>query len=227
MPVDPLDNPVWSALSGPQARLSVSSGRFARYRDDVGVFVAVANPADGFDGLAGALPANALVGIVTAETVEVPPGFDVVEVSTVPQMVASDFQRVPIDRRVTELGDANVPAMLELTALTRPGPFLSRTIEMGRYVGVFDGTRLVAMAGERMRPAGFTEISAVCTHPDFQGRGHAKALMTLVADGIVARGETPFLHVRAANAIAIGAYRSLGFVVRREMVFTVLRKSSP
>jgi predicted GNAT family acetyltransferase len=113
--------------------------------------------------------------------------------------------------------------MLALTQLARPGPFLARTIQMGDYAGVYDGERLVAMAGERMRLPGHTEISAVCTHPDARGRGLATALTRHVARAILDRGETPILHVRRDNHDAIRVYERLGFTLRRHIDFVFYR----
>lgn len=220
----PLDNPVWNALNGPHRQLKVEAGRFARYRDDVNVFAGAEDPAQGFDGLLPELPPGQMVGLVTPHAVSIPGGAEVIEIARVPQMVAEMLKPVEPAFDLVPLGDEHVPAMLELTGLTHPGPFLSRTIEMGRYLGIFDGERLAAMTGERMSLPGFTEVSAVCTHPDYQGRGYAKALVSEIAGGIAGRGLTPFLHVRASNAVAIGAYEKLGFTVRREMNFTVLKR---
>jgi predicted GNAT family acetyltransferase len=140
-------------------------------------------------------------------------------------MIATELRPVDSTVHIRTLRARDVPAMLGLVELTHPGPFLSRTIEMGRYAGIFDAGRLVAMAGERMRLAGFTEVSGVCTHPDYQRRGYARALVSDIARGIVARSETPFLHVRANNPAAIATYERLGFITRREMVFTVVQRT--
>ena len=112
--------------------------------------------------------------------------------------------------------------MLALVELTRPGPFAVRTVDLGGYVGVFDGDRLVAMAGQRLAPPGFREISAVCTHPDFRGRGLAAGLTALVARGILERGERPFLHHASDNDPARRVYETLGFQFRRQVVFAAL-----
>jgi predicted GNAT family acetyltransferase len=131
--------------------------------------------------------------------------------------------RGPADGAVVELGRADVPDMLRLAELTRPGPFWPRTIELGSYLGVRQGGVLVAMAGERLRPPGWTEISAVCTAPDARGRGHASALVRTAMRRITDRGEGPFLHVAADNAGAIGLYRRLGFAIRRRVRFSGYR----
>jgi hypothetical protein len=118
---------------------------------------------------------------------------------------------------ITPLDDADGPEMLALATLTRPGPFFARTHQLGDFVGVRVGGQLAAMAGERMRIAGFTEVSGVCTHPDHRGRGYAAALTRIVAGNILARGETPFMHVFPDNAGALSVYQALGFRVRREL----------
>ena len=180
----PLDDPVRAALTGPQAHLAVAIENALRFRPDVAPFIAP-----------------------TSDDWTVLGSFEVV------QMTAGRAlgERVP---EILALGDADVPEMLELTALTNPGPFLERTIEMGDYVGIRDGATLVAMAGERFRVPGWTEISAVCTAPTHRGQGLATRVLRAVAAGIEARGEGVFLHVVSTNAGAIRLYESLGFSIR-------------
>ncbi len=121
------------------------------------------------------------------------------------------------------LTEADAPEMLALATATKPGPFAARTHQLGDFVGVKHEGRLVAMAGERMKPDGFTEVSGVCTDPEYRGRGYAGGLMRAVAERILARGEVPFLHVYAHNAGAIALYEALGFTFRRALVMSVLR----
>ena len=123
-----------------------------------------------------------------------------------------------------ELGPADSPEMLALTALTKPGPFGTRTHELGTYIGLREKGKLVAMAGERLKVPGYTEISAVCTHPEHNGKGYAGLLMTEIMRRIRDRGETAFLHVRQDNARAITLYERLGFQARKLLHFAVLRK---
>jgi ribosomal protein S18 acetylase RimI-like enzyme len=125
---------------------------------------------------------------------------------------------------IVALGEADAAEMLALATLTRPGPYRARTHELGDFIGVRQDGRLVAMAGERLKPVGFAEVSAVCTHPDHRGRGYAGALMRQVASRMLARGETPFLHVYATNTGAIALYEALGFRLGREIVMTVLAR---
>ena len=138
------------------------------------------------------------------------------------QLVLDDLVAAPVPL-LRRLDATDVPQMLELVALTRPGPFLPCTIELGDYYGVFDAGRLVAMAGERMQLPGFTEISAVCTHPDARRRGHAAGLTTRLAAGILDRGDVPFLHHTADNHDAGRVYRELGFVRRTGVTFRSFR----
>ncbi len=180
----PLDDPVRAALTGPQAHLAVTVENAIRFRPDVAPFMAP-----------------------TADAWRVVSSFEVV------QMTAGSELGRPAPEAVA-LGDADVPEMLALTRLTNPGPFLGRTIEMGDYIGVREGSELVAMAGERFHVPGWTEISAVCTAPTHRGRGLATRLLRAVAAGIEARGEGVFLHVVATNTGAIRLYEALGFSIR-------------
>jgi predicted GNAT family acetyltransferase len=130
------------------------------------------------------------------------------------QMVWSGSVDAQDENGVEQLSIADVDEMLALTELTKPGPFGKRTPELGTYLGIRDGGRLVAMAGERLRLPGFTEVSAVCTHPEYQGRGFARMLISAVVRQITERGETPFLHVAQVNTRAIRVYEELGFKTR-------------
>ncbi|MGW0211695.1 GNAT family N-acetyltransferase [Streptomyces sp. NPDC003233] len=209
-----LDNAVWAALSGPHAHLAERLGRAARYRDGLYVFAALADPADpaAWDDL------RALVGPGTAVRIKpvdrVPDGWRVEVSGEGVQLVDTALRAEPAPDAV-RLGPAHVPEILGLVARTRPGPFLRRTVEMGTYLGIRHEGRLIAMAGERLRLPGWTEISAVCTDPDHRGRGLATRLVRAVAWGIRERGDSPFLHAAADNTPAIRLYESIGFTLRR------------
>src|SRR5690606_17517536 len=176
-------------------------------------------PADWADLAALAGP-GAVVTI--AGLPEPPPGWEVVSLIPGVQLTGDGVPPAP-DVEAVRLTAADVPEMLDLIARTRPGPFRPRTIEMGVYLGIRRDGRLVAMAGERLHPPGWTEISAVCTDPAFRRRGLATRLVRAVAAGIRARGETPFLHAAADNTEAIRLYESLGFRLRREVMFGTVR----
>jgi len=151
-----------------------------------------------------------------------PPGWEVVLEMSGLQMLDSSV--VPAeDPEAVVLGQSDVPEMLDLVARTKPGPFLPRTIQFGGYLGIRRGNSLVAMAGERLRPPGWTEISAVCADPKFRGQGFARRLVLAVASGIHRRAETPFLHTTASNTNAIRLYESVGFVVRRTVKIVGVR----
>ncbi|TWR29917.1 GNAT family N-acetyltransferase [Mucilaginibacter pallidiroseus] len=124
---------------------------------------------------------------------------------------------------VVNLTTEHISQMVALTKLTNPGPFAQRTIEFGHYCGVFDGDKLVAMAGQRLHAGNFTEVSAVCTHPDYLGRGYARAILIHQVNRMLASGNTPYLHVREDNARAINVYEAIGFKIRRKVIFYVLQ----
>ena len=221
----PLDNPVWHALNGPHASLSRRSGSVLAYRPEIALFAAVEDPATSdMDGLEALIPEGGTVGFPFAGDVPLPDNVELARKVDVLQMVAEHFVPVPISAPIVPIGAANQAAMVELVDLTKPGPFAPEAHRMGPFNGIFDGERLAAMAGERMSLDGFSEVSAVCTHPDYRGRGYAKQLVSTRASDIVARGKIPFLHVFPDNAPAIATYERLGFAPRRMMTFTVVKR---
>ncbi|WP_018686160.1 GNAT family N-acetyltransferase [Actinokineospora enzanensis] len=216
-----LDNPAWHSLTGPHARFAERRGGAVRYADDVSVFSAL----DPGAGPTGWSDLAALIGpgteAVLPGTTAGPAGWEVDVIEGV-QLVDDGVVGAP-DPEAVRLTAADVPEMLDLVARTKPGPLLPRTIELGTYLGVKQDGVLIAMAGERMHPPGWTEISAVCTDPAHRGKGLATRLVLAVAAGIQARGETPFLHTGAANTNAIRLYEQLGFRLRRRMRFVLVR----
>lgn len=220
-----LDRPVWSALSGCQAELGVGDIRARRFRPEINLFAANAEGTG--DGLAQ-LCCGGVIGTVETAPISVP-GLTLVKHSIVNQMVADTLPDV-VPLEAQPLGAPNAAEMLALATLTEPGPFLSETWRMGHFVGVREGGRLIAMAGQRMRAPGFTEVSAVCTHPEFRGRGLAGKLMRIVIDRIVRAGDGAFLHVYPDNHGAIGLYETLGFRSRCQLHFqtwAALKPPSP
>jgi ribosomal protein S18 acetylase RimI-like enzyme len=219
----PLDNPALAALLGPQAHLAERCGAVARFAADVSPFVGLPDepgPADWAD--LATLTGPGGVAATAGVPADPPPGWRVLMNLAGVQLTGEHVVPAP-DAEAVPLGAADVPEMLELTARTRPGPFLTRTIEFGGYLGIRRGGALVAMAGERLRPPGWSEISAVCTDPAFRGEGLATRLTLAVANAITARGEKPFLHAAAENVTAIRLYESLGFRLRRAATFVVAR----
>ncbi|MEV0397279.1 GNAT family N-acetyltransferase [Polymorphospora rubra] len=219
----PLDNPVWSALTGPHAPLATTHGRAAAYPPEISPFVGLVDARDpaAWADLATVLAPGAR-GLLPSVDAVVPAGWEIarelgVQLVDVSLAAAEEPEAVP-------LGVDDVPDMLDLVARTKPGPFLARTVETGRYLGIRRGGRLVAMAGERMRLPGWTEISAVCTDPDHRGEGLATRLVRAVAAGIRSRAEVPFLHAAANNTGAVRLYEHLGFQVRGTMTFHLVRR---
>ncbi|MGA5300261.1 GNAT family N-acetyltransferase [Nucisporomicrobium flavum] len=218
-----LDNAAWESLAGPHAHFAERYGRAARYPSSVAPFHALADPHDpaawaDLAELTGPGAEVAVAGPVPAAC----PGWEVAGEIAGVQFVDESLRAEP-DPAAVRLGHADVPEMLDLIARTQPGPFLPRTVELGTYLGVRHEGRLIAMAGERLHPPGWTEISAVCTDPAFRGRGLATRLVRAVAAGIRARGETPFLHTSAGNAGAIRLYQAIGFRLRCRTTFARYR----
>ncbi|MFE2509955.1 GNAT family N-acetyltransferase [Streptomyces naganishii] len=214
-----LDNPALGSLAGPHARFAERYGRVLRYPVDVSPWLALPDePEDGdwadVAALAGAGAEVALAGFDGS----LPDGWEVTFRIEGVQLVDDGLAAAP-DAEAVLLGPGDVPEMLDLVARTRPGPFLPRTVELGTYLGIRRDGALVAMAGERLHPPGWTEISAVCTDPAFRGQGLATRLILAVAHGIRERGETPFLHTGAGNTAAVRLYESMGFRLRRRTTF--------
>jgi ribosomal protein S18 acetylase RimI-like enzyme len=219
----PLDNPVRSSLTGPHLRFAESRGSVLRYPVDVSPFMALPDQPDAADWADAAALAGP-GGLVPLAGVAAPPpeSWEVLSRGEGVQLVDAGVEAVP-DCEAVPLGPADVPEMLDLAGRTKPGPFLPRTIVLGTYLGIRRDGALVAMAGERLHPPGWTEISAVCTDGAWRGRGFASRLVRAVAAGIRARGDRPFLHAAASNANAIRLYEALGFRLRRSTVFAAAR----
>jgi ribosomal protein S18 acetylase RimI-like enzyme len=220
----PLDNPLWAALTGPQADLAVRHGGAARFPGDVSPFAAVAGPGSPWDDLATLTEDGDTVVVPDAPEV-LPAGWELVGAIPGVQMEGAGLD-VAGDPEAVRLGPSDVPEMLDLVARTRPGPFLPRTITLGAYLGIRRGGALVAMAGERMRPPGWSEISAVCTDPGYRGEGLAGRLVRAVGEVIRERGDVPFLHAAADNVSGIRLYEHLGFTLRRKILFAALRPAA-
>lgn len=220
---DILDHAAWTSLTGPHRRFAEVHGQAARYPVDVSPFVGVRPDHDGrvWEDLAALAGPGGLVPL-TRDLGPPPAGWEIVGGGEGVQMIGPGLE-VAADADLVELGVDDVPEMLDLIARTRPGPFLPRTVELGHYLGIRLDGKLVAMAGERLHPPGWTEISAVCTEASWRGQGLGTRLVRAIGAGIKSRGETPFLHAAATNTNAIRLYEQLGFVLRRRAVFQAVR----
>jgi ribosomal protein S18 acetylase RimI-like enzyme len=230
-----LDNAAWHALRGPHQQFAEVRDPLLRYDHDVSVFSAIADDdPSSWAGLAdvsraeevhvlfragGMTPTAEWEVLFDGPSHQLVYPLDGVEVPNLPHHDAGTGAAVEL----RPLSDDDVPAMLALIALAQPGPFRPRTIELGGYVGIFHDGELVAMAGQRMRPPGYCEVSAVCTHPDVRRRGYASVVTLTVAEGILARGERPFLHLAATNVAALAVYEKIGFVRRGPASFKAVR----
>jgi predicted GNAT family acetyltransferase len=225
-----LDRPVWNALTSRQAHLAAGDPATAlRFLPQINAFGGTPdNTPDQLTALGILTPRDGGVAIVERHRVVPPPDLIAMIEEPVHQMAAARIASPDDeDPDIVPLGDADAAEMQALAELTQPGPFYARTHEMGEFVGIRENGRLIAMTGERMRVPGFTEISAVCTHPDARGRGLAAKLMRVVGARILARGEQLFLHVYPHNKAAIAVYERLGFRHRADMRLTVLRHRQP
>jgi ribosomal protein S18 acetylase RimI-like enzyme len=221
-----LDNPAYASLCGAHARLAQVRGLARRYPADVAPFLALPSPPSAQDWRDAAelvAPGTYVAGRYSGA--ELPDGWQAIQAFDLVQMVEERVAAVDCGEAIP-LSAADVPEILELVAQTEPGPFLRRTIELGDYLGIRRDGALVAMAGARFRLDGWTEISAVCTKPDYRGQGLASRLVGALIAGIQLRSQRAFLHVLGTNVGAIRLYEELGFRVRQTATLTVVTPRS-
>lgn len=220
-----LDRPAWTALASAHAGFAEGSPLARRYPPSIVPFAAAADDTPKSLAALAALPApSETMVLVEAGNIVAPPDLEMLTEAVLVQMLAErPFERIE-DPRIEKLGESDAADMLELATLTKPGPFTLRAQALGTFWGVRIDGRLVAMAGQRMRQPGFAELSGLCTHPDFQGKGFGKLMFKFVAGEISARDEAVYLHAYKTNTGAISLYQSLGFSVRQDMQMRVVRK---
>lgn len=220
-----LDRPIWHALATRHREFAQGSGLARRYDPLLSPFAASRDDAPAsLAALAELVPHSGMLVMLQAGAAPVPAGCEAALVDRGVQMLLGTLQPKALAHAAVDLGDADADDMLALASLTKPGPFLPGTRRLGRFVGIRVDGRLAAMAGERLQLDNYTEVSAVCTHPDFRGRGMAAQLSSLVAERILARGERPFIHAFASNRQAIRLYEQLGFVKRCDMAVLALQR---
>jgi len=221
-----LDRPVWASLTH-APDLAEGSPFARRYRRDVNLFASASDDSrQSLGALVELVRPDESIFVLQVPAIPVPDGLVAARTAQGVQLVATrPIALQPGDGEIVELNDADSPEMVALAKLTEPGPFLTRTHTMGRFLGVRVDGRLVAMAGERMRFPGYTEVSGVCTHPDARGKGLARRLSAAVANAIQLRGELPFLHAWETNRVAIELYEGLGFERRAFVQVAVLKRA--
>ena len=223
----PLDRPIWTALTTKHQALAEGGAHARRYPTAIAPFADMAEISTrGFADLGAMMLGSEIAVLFTSEAVAVPDEFKIVLAESGEQMIGSPAQVPAGDVEILTLGADDAPDMVTLTTLTKPGPFSLRTHELGTYLGIRVEGQLVAMAGERMKPADYTEMSAVCVHPSHRGRGYGQILLSAIARQILARGETPFLHLFTSNTSALALYRRQGMKIRRRLHVTVLQKKA-
>jgi ribosomal protein S18 acetylase RimI-like enzyme len=220
-----LDNPIWHSLSTLHAHFAEGDELAKRYPPEVTLLAAMGEPTvEAYAALAKTLQ-RAGAALFLDQPPQIPAGWITVHAAPLVQMVCEKPNLAQDGFPAEKLTPADVPEMVALAELTKPGPFCTRTRELGEYLGIRQARRLVAMAGERLHLPGYTEVSAVCTHPEFQGRGYARELMSILMRKIMKRGETPILHVRQENVSAVHLYQKLGFRTRRLINFVIIRSA--
>lgn len=221
-----LNNPVYHALISGDQHLSFGKEKAKFFDESVSPFAGFEEGYDkGFKDLYELLPAGRIILYATPQNTKQHEGWELIDAVKGLQLIfdsASEAGKKSLD--ITPLQEQHIEQMMQLAALTKPGPFGPRTIDFGNYFGVFKNEKLVAMAGQRLHVQQFTEISAVCTHPDHSGKGYASALVQQQVHLIKQQNQTPFLHVREDNRRAIAMYQRLGFKISRPMNFYVLKK---
>ena len=223
----PLDRPIWSALTTRQQVLAEGGARARRYPTAITPFADMIDMSpESFTALGALMSGPEIAVLFTPDVVTATAEFKILLAETGEQMVGTPAECAIRGTEPVALGADDVPDMIELTELTKPGPFSARTHELGVFLGIRVDGELVAMAGERMKPGNYTEMTAICVHPDHRGRGYGQVLLGAVARQILARGEIPFLHVFTNNTSAIALYQRQGMEIRRRLHVTVLQKQT-
>lgn len=221
-----LDNPIWNALTTSNQHIASGNKNLKYLKRDVGIFAALRNNQEKeLEELHNLVPEGGVILFVPAE-IKIPERWRIKLKREILQMTYESKQKTLLDRTgIIQLKDEHIPAMIELTRMTNPGPFFNRTIDFGNYEGIFDGSKLVAMTGRRLQPDPYTEVSAVCTHPDYVGKGYAAKLVRSQVNSIIDISRTPFLHLYPDNTPALKLYEKLGFSLRRSMIVYFLEKN--
>ena len=222
----PLDNPVWNALSSKLNHFNLGNDLLKYFPPEVSPFIALKDwNEEDIQHLITYIPQNRSFSVLLHKEIRLPGSFEMIFKLPLYQMHSTNFKPYySTEISIRPLTIADVPQMLSLTDLTKPGPFYQKTIEFGNYYGIFNEEELVAMAGERLQMDGYTEISAICTKPEHQGKGYAAHLFSQAAERILQNACIPFLHVRTDNLRAIELYKRSGFEIRTDIHFAVFKK---
>jgi predicted GNAT family acetyltransferase len=221
-----LDRPIWSALATRHQAFAQGDGLAKRYLSSIVPFAATgADDAESLQALGRLIPPLESAILVQADAISLPAELSAISTASLVQMIAEQPLQIVSDERVQPLTQHDAAEMLALAMVTKPGPFTLEALSLGDFWGVRIEGRLAAMAGERMKQPGHTELSGVCSHPDFRGAGLGRLLSLFVANKIMARGEVPYLHAYANNVAATGLYQSIGFRLRSTMNMAVVQRA--
>jgi predicted GNAT family acetyltransferase len=220
-----IDRPAWSALQTRHAAFAEGDDLAKRYHPSIVPFAAARDDAPGSVRKLGELGASgdSLV-MLQADPIVMPSGYVTTLTADAVQMIAERHLPQVHDPRIELLGEADAQAMLDLASLTKPGPFTLNALSLGSFWGVKRNGALIAMAGERMKQPGYTELSGLCVHPDCRGAGLGRLMLQFVAGEIFARGDQPYLHAFASNTAAIALYESIGFMLRSRMHVAAIQR---
>ena len=221
----PLDNPIWQSLAHRHRGLALESGGVLRYPAEIAPFLGVPGPDAALAPAVETLVAAGETVLLLGQVPAAPAGWSLTHLGDLAQMVCEAPLPEVDGPGFIELGEEHRPDVLALTALVYPHYFRPHTMKLGRYFGMYVDGRLAAIIGERMGPPGWRELSAICTHPDFLGRGYARRLMAWLSNDLLAQGLTPFLHVSRQNGRALALYQDNGFRTRTGIAFWSLTRS--
>ena len=221
-----LHNPVYNALLSGDRHLSFGNDNVKYFDEQVSPFAGFEESYEnGFSELNDILPPGRKILYATPDVIANLSGWQLTHEIKGLQFVYEEGIEIKTEfSDIFPLDESHVEQMMRLAKLTKPGPFGARTIDFGNYFGIFDKEKLVAMTGQRLHVQNFTEISAVCTHPEYLGKGYANNLLQHQLHLILQRDQKPFLHVREDNQRAIALYQRLGFKISRPMNFYFLKR---
>jgi len=225
-----LDNPIWSALTSTDKNKNIGTNGIAWFDSDIAPFIGMPSWNEKNQRvLLQHAPPDRRWYLLIKDEVKFIEEFEISFTIPLYQCICSKTEITPFTKHDTEfvpLDSSHVDEMIALTALTKPGPFKKRTIEFGNYHGIFEDGKLVAMGGERLHINKFTEISAICTHPDYQGRGYGAKIVRYLSSLVVQKDETPFLHARIDNTKALDLYKKEGFEIRCKIEFYIFKNKT-
>ncbi|MBL0155105.1 MAG: GNAT family N-acetyltransferase [Chitinophagaceae bacterium] len=223
-----LDNPIWQSLTSVDANKNIGNTQIAYLDAEIAPFIGMPSWDEASQHrLLQHAPPERTWFLLYSHEVHFIDEYKIVFSIPLYQFICTKLGKAPALKKgikIVPLDSAHIDEMIALTALTKPGPFMRRTIEFGNYHGIFENGKLVAMGGERLHLPGLTEISAICTHPDYQGKGYGAKITQFLAKLVMKKGETPFLHARVDNIKAMDVYKRLGFEIRAEIQFYIFRR---